>query len=461
MAIVRAVLFWAAVALLPSAALAAEPTNAARAIPLIAVDGPIGPATARHVKEALAAAAARRAEVVILRLNTPGGLATSMREIIADILASPVPVAGYVAPSGAHAASAGTYILYAAHIAAMAPGTNIGAATPVQIGGVPGLPGESDRDKKDDKPPASPTAPKDAASAKATNDAIAFIRSLAEMRRRNPEWAEKAVRDAATLSAQAALQERVIDLVARDASDLVERLDGRTVEIAGASRRLATKGLATETIEPRWLIRLLGVITNPNVALILLLVGMYGLVFEFMNPGFVAPGVIGGIALVLGLYALNLLPIDYTGLALLLLGLAFLVAEAITPSFGAFGFGGIVAFLLGAAMLIDTEVPGFRLSWTVVGAAALASAAFLTLLLGAVARSRRGPARVGAVAMLGLPVRVLDWSGGAGHVLAEGERWQARGDRALAPGDIAEVEGVSGLTLTVRRRPMPTAGDRR
>ena len=275
---------------------------------MIEIDGAIGPATSRHVKEALTTAGERRVDVVILRLNTPGGLATSMREMIADVLGSSVPVIGYVAPSGAHAASAGTYILFATHIAAMAPGTNLGAATPVQIGGpLPGLPGSApDKDGKDKKDDARQPALKDAMTAKATNDAVALIRSLAELRGRNADWAEKAVREAASLSASAALQMNVIDLVARNPTELLQFVDGRTVELAGGDmRQLATKGLTIERLDPGWLIRLLSVITNPNVAFILLMVGIYGLIFELSTPGAIAPGVIGTICLLLGLYALN------------------------------------------------------------------------------------------------------------------------------------------------------------
>ena len=332
----------------------------------VEIDGPIGPASARYLKEALADAAERHAEIVILRLNTPGGLVTSTREMIADILASQVPVVGYVAPSGGHAASAGTYILYATHVAAMAPGTNIGAATPVELGGpVPSLPNEGSRDKgagegKDQKSPTAPQSSEDAMTAKVTNDAVAFIRSLAELRGRNADWAEKAVREAATLSANAALQARVIDLVARDATELLQLTDGRTVDVAGGKRTLATKGLPVETLKPGWLIQLLSVITDPNTAVILMLIGVFGIVFEFSSPGAIAPGVIGTICLLLGLYALNLLPIDYAGLALMLLGIAFLVIEAFNPTV-VLGLGGVIAFLLGAAMLHQrSTLPAIR-----------------------------------------------------------------------------------------------------
>jgi membrane-bound serine protease (ClpP class) len=421
---------------------------------MIEIDGAIGPATARYVKEALTTAGERRADVVILRLNTPGGLATSMREIIADVLASSVPVIGYVAPSGAHAASAGTYILYATHIAAMAPGTNLGAATPVQIGGpLPGLPGSTpDKDGKDKKDNVQQPAVKDAMTAKVTNDAVALIRSLAELRGRNAEWAEKAVREAASLSASSALQANVIDLVARSPTELLEQVNGRTVELAGGdTRHLSTKGLTVERLDPGWLIRLLSVITDPNVAFILLLVGIYGLIFEFSSPGAIAPGVVGTICLLLGLFALNMLPINYAGLALMLLGVAFLIVETFNPTV-VLGIGGVASFLLGAAMLFKIEAPGYRLSWTVVIVAAVMIFSLSVIVLGSLWRARRGPARVGAQAMRGLPAEVLDWSGGEGHVFTHGERWLAHSTEALVPGETVEVAGIKDLTLLVRRR---------
>jgi membrane-bound serine protease (ClpP class) len=415
----------------------------------VAIDGAIGPASTRQLKEALDVAATRDAEVLILQLDTPGGLVTSMREMIADILASPVPVIGYVAPAGGHAASAGTYILYATHVAAMAPGTNLGAATPVEMGGLPSLPG-GDKNKGEEKDATGRPA-SDAMMAKVTNDAVALIRSLAELRGRNGDWGEKAVREAASLSANAALQEHVIDFVARDTTELLQLADGRTVDVAGKKQVLATKGLPVETLEPGWFIRLLSVITDPNIAIILMLVGVYGIVFEFTSPGAVAPGVIGTICLVLGLYALNLLPINYTGLALMLLGVAFLVVEAVNPTV-VLGFGGVAAFLLGAAMLLKTQGPGFAMSWAVIGPAAALTLG-LALLTGTfVWAARKNPPRVGGEAMRGLPVEILDWQGGEGHVLALGERWRAKADEPLAEGDSVEVTDLSDLVLTVRRR---------
>lgn len=437
----------------PSSILAQETGGHGPAV-TIAVEGPIGPATARHVKEALATAAERRATVVILRLNTPGGLATSMREIIVDVVGSTVPVIGYVAPSGAHAASAGTYILYATHVAAMAPGTNLGAATPVQIGSpLPGLPGGRD-DKKDGTPP---PAAQDTMTAKVTNDAVALIRSLAELRGRNADWAEKAVREAASLSAAGALQAGVIDLVARSPTELLEAADGRMAEVAGRGQvRLATKGLAIETIEQGWLIQLLSVISNPNIAFILMLAGIYGLVIEFSSPGVVAPGVIGTICLLLGLYGLNMLPINYAGLALMFLGVAFLIVETVNPTV-VIGLGGVVSFLLGAALLFKVEAPGYRLSWTLVAGATIMLVGLLAIVSGALWRARRNPVRTGSHAMRGLAAEVLDWSGREGHVFAHGERWQAQGAEALTSGETVEVTDIKDLTLLVRRRPARSA----
>ena len=450
----------AAVALVVSSPAASAGEANSKLALTVSVDGAIGPATARYVKDALTKANERHAEVVVLRMNTPGGLSTSMREIIADVLASRVPVVGYVAPSGAHAASAGTYILYATHIAAMAPGTNLGAATPVQIGGpLPGLPeatpDKGDKEKKDggDQQPKT----KDAMAAKATNDAVALIRSLAELRGRNADWAEKAVREAASLSANAALQANVIDLIAHDPADLLRQIDGRRVEVAGGdTRQLATRDAGREVIDPGWTSRFLRVITDPNVAFILMLVGIYGLIFELSSPGAVAPGVIGTICLLLGLYALNMLPINYAGLGLILLGITLLVIEAFNPTV-VLGLGGIIAFVLGAVMLFELEAPGFRLSWPVIGIAAAMFIGLILVVLGSLRRARKGPIRLGAQAMRGLSAEILDWSESEGHVFAHGERWQARGTESFKPGEVVEVANIVDLTLVVRRRPVLTA----
>ena len=448
----------AAVALVVSPLVASAGEADSKLALTISVDGAIGPATARYVKDALTKASERHAEVVVLRMNTPGGLSTSMREIISDVLASRVPVVGYVAPSGAHAASAGTYILYATHIAAMAPGTNLGAATPVQIGGpLSGLPDTTpgkDKDKKEGSDQQPKT--KDAMTAKATNDAVALIRSLAELRGRNADWAEKAVREAESLSASAALQAKVIDLVARDQAELLRQIDGRTVEVAGGdTRQLATRDAGREAIDPGWISGFLRVITDPNVAFILMLVGIYGLIFELSAPGAVAPGVVGTICLLLGLYALNMLPINYAGLGLILLGITLLVIEAFNPTV-VLGLGGIIAFVLGAVMLFEIEAPGFRLSWPVIGITAAMFIGLILVVLGSLRRARKGPMRLGAQAMRGLTAEILDWSESEGHVFTQGERWQARGTEAFKPGEVVEVANITDLTLVVRRRPALT-----
>lgn len=424
---------------------------------LAAIDGAIGPATVRHVEKVLAAAERQQAEAVVLRLDTPGGLVTSMREIVSAILASPVPVIGYVAPPGAHAASAGTYILYATPLAAMAPGTNLGAATPIQLGGgLPGLPSD-DGGSKDAKQ-VRRAEPATAHERKALNDAIAFIRSLAELHGRNADWAEAAVRDAASLSAKEALANGVVELIASNVGSLLAQADGRTVTVAGKTRTIATRDAAVETIDVDAVTRLLGVLSDPNVALILMMIGVYGLIFEFAHPGAVAPGVAGVICLTLGLYALQQLPLDYAGLGLLLFGIALMVAEAVTPAFGALGVGGMIALVLGGAMLIDTDAPAFRLSWWTIGGVAVVSAGLLVLVLGHVWRTyrRRSPAAVAVAGhgMLGLAAEVADWSGTEGHVWARGERWQARAvdpgtTAALRTGVSVRVRAVDGLVLTV------------
>ena len=420
-------------------------------------EGVINPVTAEYLHDALAFAEANRAQLLVVKLDTPGGLVTSMQTMVKSIVNAPLPVAVYVSPSGGRAASAGVFITLAGHVAAMAPGTNLGAATPVEIGTpLPGLPGSEDGSKDsgagDEKSPTQPAPAKDVMSAKITNDAVALIRSLAELRGRNADWGEKAVREAASLSANAALDAHVIDLVARDMADLLQAIDGRKVEIAGSTRSLATKGLPVETLKPGWLIELLSVITDPNIAVLLMLIGVYGLAFEFMSPGAVAPGVIGTISLLLGLYALNLLPIDYTGLALMLLGIIFLIVEAFNPTV-VLGVGGLAAFLLGVAMLFRVDAPGFRLSWTIIGIATAMICGLLLITGRFLWTQRKRPARTGTEAMRGQPAEILDWSGRSGHVLAQGERWQADGEEAFTRGERVEIADVTDLTLTVRRGP--------
>ena len=448
------VLVFAVAALLAAFATAwgqAQERVAAGAVVLLAaIEGPIGPATERHVEDVLDLAAERDASAVVLRIDTPGGLVTSMRTIVSTIIDSAVPVIGYVAPPGAHAASAGTYILYATHIAAMAPGTNLGAATPVQMGGFPGAPSPGERNPAEDgeKPESGPSG---AMEKKAVNDAVAFIRSLAELRGRNAEWAEKAVREGASLPAHEAAKLQVIDLVADDVERLLAAADGRTVTVAGAERQISTEGAPVEQIDPDFMTRALSVLSNPNLALILMMIGVYGLIFEFINPGSIGPGVAGAICLILGLYALNQLPLDYAGLALIFAGVAFMVAEAITPTFGVLGVGGLVAFVIGAAMLIDTNVPAFQLSWWTIGGVAAVSGAVLVFLVGYLWRVYRRPGLRRAGRVVGAEGRVLDWSDAEGHVWAEGERWSARGESNLPEGASVYVRDMDGLTLVVER----------
>jgi membrane-bound serine protease (ClpP class) len=423
------------------AALAQGPPAAGIAV-VLDIDGAIGPATAEYVHAGLAEAARRKARVVVLRLDTPGGLSSSMREIIHDILGSPVPVIAYVAPSGARAASAGTYILYASHLAAMAPSTHLGAATPVALGG--GLFGS---DKKDDKKDA-----KSAEEAKAVNDAIAYIRSLAQLRGRNAEWAEKAVREAATLTNSEAKEQRVIELTADSLTDLLQQADGRNVRLGSRELTLATHGLKTETVAPDWRSKLLATITNPNIAYLLLLAGIYGILFEFFSPGAVLPGVIGGISLLIAAYALNLLPINYAGVGLLLLGVAMMAGEAFAPS-GALAVGGVVAFAVGSLFLFSGDAPGFELSWAVVASATAVSLALFAIALAAVWRSHRRTVATGDAALVGSAGEVVRWGEQGGEIQVKGERWRATSATPLAPGQRVRILARHDLTLVIAPEP--------
>ena len=422
------------------------------AVWVLGIDDAIGPASADYLVRSLGQAQAQGAQLVVIRMDTPGGLDSAMRQMIKAILASSVPVASYVAPSGARAASAGTYILYASHVAAMAPGTNLGAATPVRIGGPPGTPSDDKAKGGDDETLAR----------KQVNDAAAYIRGLAQMRGRNADWAEKAVREAVSLSANEALRLNVIDQVADDLPDLLRKLDGKTLQVAGQPRQLQTAGASVVEHLPDWRTRVLAVITNPSVALILIMIGVYGLLFEFMNPGSAVGGVVGGICLLLALYALQLLPVSFAGVALILLGITFMIAEAFLPSFGVVGFGGIVAFVVGALILIDTDAPGFGIPLALIGTLALLSALLIGGVLGMALKARRRALVSGDAGLVGSLVTVTQVMASdpfCGVVLAQGEQWQVQCATPLQTGQNVRVTARHGVMLEVSAAAPATQGE--
>jgi membrane-bound serine protease (ClpP class) len=435
--------------LLAVAVSTASPAEAQSAGPVLVTDlhGAIGVAAARHVSRALDKARQDRASALVIRLDTPGGLVSSTRDIIKELIAASVPVVVYVAPSGARAASAGTFIVYAAHVAAMAPGTNVGAATPIQIGTVPGLPPSRDGER-----PGGQKQPQETASErKAINDVVGLLRSLAQLRGRNIEWAEKAVREAATLSADDARKEGVIDIVAGNVDDLLRQLDGRKVTIDGIERAVTTAGVGRLNFEPDLTTRVLAVISDPNLAFILLLIGIYGILLEFWSPGVFFPGVIGAISLILGLMALSTLPVQYAALGLLLLGIALMAAEVFTPGIGALGIGGVVAFVTGAFFLFEPSGADIEIAVSlplILGAAATSAALFIFVGAAAV-KARRRPPTTGAEEMLGSLGRVVDWQETTGHVRVHGEVWAARADRPLPQDTPVRVVAREGLTLIV------------
>ncbi|MDO9417427.1 NfeD family protein [Pararhizobium sp.] len=416
---------------------------------VLEINGIIGPATADYFERALDKTNQANTELVLLTMDTPGGLDLSMRKIIKKIIASPVPIITYVTPGGSRAASAGTYILYASHIAAMAPATNLGAATPVQIipSVTPGYDKPSSDDKTENKEP--DTALGDFMTKKAVNDAVAYIRSLAKLRGRNEQWAEQAVRTAVSLPAEEALEQNVIDIVATDQFDLFRQLDGRTVKVLGGEKTLNTTNLEVEKLAPDWRNRALEVITNPNIAYILMLVGIYGLIFEFSNPGAILPGTVGSICLLLALFSFQILPINYAGLALILLGIALMTAEAFQPSFGILGLGGIVAFVTGSVILIDTDLPGYGINFGLIAGFAFTTAAFFILALGLVFKTRRNPVVSGMEEMIGAVCEAIEGFDKQGHVRVHSEIWNAHTNIPMKKGQKARVKAIHGLILDV------------
>jgi len=411
---------------------------------LLRIDGAIGPATSDYLTSNFAAAAAAKARVLILAMDTPGGLDSAMREIIRAILDSPVPVVSYVSPQGARAASAGTYILYASHIAAMAPATNLGAATPVQIGGGMDMP-ELGKQAGDEAESAQDTA--SATENKVINDAVAYIRSLAELRGRNIEWAEQAVREASSLPAHEALEMNVIDLMADNVADLLQKIDGRQVAIHGQTFELDTASIVIKEVNPDWRNRFLSVITDPNVAYILMLIGIYGLFLEFYNPGGIIPGVAGAISLLIALYAFQVLPINYAGLALIGLGITLMVMEAFVPSTGILGIGGVIAFVVGSVILMDTESKAFQIALPLIIAVAAFSVFLLVIIVGMLMRSRRTALVSGDSAMLSEMAEVIEDFTEKGMVRVHGELWQAVSERPVKKGQLLPIKAIKGLEL--------------
>ncbi len=435
-----------------STLLFSQPLQVSKKAWVLEIKGAIGPATADYLKRGLEEARNQGITLIVLQMDTPGGLDLAMREIVQAIIASSIPVVTYVAPSGARAASAGTYILYASHVAAMAPGTNLGAATPVPIGGLGMTPDEPTKTKEDNKKTSSDKSTQSSQETmthKMINDAEAYLRSLAQMHGRNQEWAAKAVRESASLSAQDALEKGVIDLIAVDIPELLNRINLRKVKLLGQEYQLSTLKLTLETHQPDWRNRLLSVITNPNVAYILMLLGIYGLFFELYNPGAILPGVIGGIALLLALFAFQVLPVNFSGIALILLGISFMIGEAFVPSFGALGIGGLVAFVIGSIILIDTDMPDYTISRSLIGGIGLVSLFFFIWIINTLVKIRSQPVVSGREKMLGEEGHCLTNNKGQLRVYVHSEAWNAQAPTDIMPGQRIKVTGINGLTLKV------------
>ena len=430
------------------------------------IKGGIGVATADYVISGIEHAEETGAELIIIEMDTPGGLMAPMRDIIQAILGSSVPVATYVTPAGARADSAGTYILLASHIAAMAPTTHLGAATPVSLTGDDATPNDSpkdffgrdsgddsDTDSEDDAEEGSEEEsqpqPGTSMERKVLNDAVAYIRGLAERHGRNADWAERAVRDAATLTATDALEQNVIEFIAADRAALLEQVDGIELEVNSRPVTLATSSVIIEEYEPNWRIKILSAIANPEIVLLLGLIGIYGLMYEGWNPGAIVPGVVGVICLLLAAYALQVLPVNYAGLALIIVGIALMTAEAFAPSFGALGLGGIVAFVFGAIMMFDSGIPGFGISLTFVIALAVLAALLIIWLVGFILRLRRRGAVSGKDSIIGGVGIVMSDFSGAGKIWLEGEAWAAHSKVPLVKGQEVVVTNMDGLELEV------------
>jgi membrane-bound serine protease (ClpP class) len=428
---------------------------------VVDLDGALGPASGDLIVRSIANAEEAGARALIIRMDTPGGLDKTMRDVVKEILAADVPVVTFVSPGGARAASAGTYISYASHVAAMHPATNIGSSTPVSIAPGPAAPtpgrppmpdpATAPEDEAPEASPDQPAASQDAMTRKVINDAVAYLQGIAELRGRNIEWAEETVRYGSNLRASEALERNVIDLIADDVPALLEQLEGRSVTLASRSVTLQVAGAGIRVVETDWLHELLEIITDPTIAYGLLIFGIYGLILEFYNPGMVFPSVIGIVCLLLGAYGLQMLPINYAGLALIVVGIGLMLAEVFTPTFGVLGVGGAVAFVVGSVILMDTEAPGYQVPFIVIGAFAAMTGALSLLAVGAAVRARQAAVTTGMEAMVGARAEALEDFAGAGAVWAFGERWRAVSETPVQKGDKLRVTAVDGLTLTVTR----------